>query len=238
MNPAEVVLVWLAVGAGCVVQGGAGFGFALLSAPFIVIVEPDLVPAPLIICGLVLNALVIFRDHPGLDLEGTGWLVAGAVPGSVAGAAVVSAVANGSLDVLVAVVIGGLIVLSVLSPRVEPGRPTLAAAGVLSGFAGTATSVGGPPVALALQHRSGVSLRGTLAAYFTVSGVISLVMLGAFGELGWRQLRLGALLVPAVVAGFSLSHPIARRLDRGHTRTAVLAFSSVSVAILVVRQLV
>lgn len=236
MSGIEVALVWLAVGAGCVVQGGAGFGFALLSAPFLVIVEPDFVPGPLIVAGLFLNLLVIRRDHVGLDLGGTAWIFAGAVPGAVAGAAVVSAVPDSALEVLVAVVIGGLIVVSLLSPHVEPGRKGLAGAGLLSGFSGTATSVGGPPVALALQHRAGLSLRGTLAAYFSLSSLLSLSLLAAFGELGGRELRLGALLVPSVVVGFSLSAPLARFLDGGHTRRAVLLFSTISVVALGVRR--
>jgi uncharacterized membrane protein YfcA len=113
----------------------------------------------------------------------------------------------------------------------------LFAAGALSGLSGTATSVGGPPVALALQHEPGIRLRATLGAFFFASSVVALASLAIFGALGWRDIVLGAVLVPAEVIGFAVSSHAVRALDRGRTRHAVLVISSISAVVVLARAL-
>ena len=62
--------------------------------------------------------------------------------------------------------------------RLPINRGTLLPAGLLSGFAGTATSIGGPPLALLYQHSDRPGVRTTLAVYFTTGAAISLTGLG------------------------------------------------------------
>ena len=54
-------------------------------------------------------------------------------------------------------------------------RRTLVGAGIASGIMGTATAIGGPPMAVVYQHEGGPRARGTLAAFFTVGAVISAI---------------------------------------------------------------
>ena len=109
----------------------------------------------------------------------------------------------------------------------------LLAAGHL-GFTGTASSIGGPPIALIYQRVHGQTLRGTLALYFLVGSVL---VLAAFGKLDGKVLLESAQLVPFMVAGFACSTRAAKLLDRGRTRQAVLAVSTVSAIALIANQL-
>ena len=99
------------------------------------------------------------------------------------------------------------------------------AAGFASGFGATTTSIGGPPMALLYQDASGPSLRGTLAGFFAVGNLLSMVTLTVVGELGSWELFTGLLFVPAVFAGFRLSVLVTPVLDRGYTRPVVLTVS-------------
>lgn len=237
MTPLEIGVVGAAATVGAFVQGSAGFGFALVAAPLVAMVAPETLPVALLVSGLAVNAMVIARDHTGVHVAGAAWALAGNLPGSVVGAGIVAAVSEGSLDVVVAAIVLTLVAVSLAAPDVLPTARTLFGAGVLSGITGTASSVSGPPVALALQHASGTRLRGTLAGYFLPSGLVALGALAAVGELEAADVGVGALLVAPTALGFALSSHGARRLEGGRSRTVVLGISGASALALVIRQL-
>ena len=116
--------------------------------------------------------------------------------------------------------------LSMVTARLRPTPGTLVSAGFASGFMGTTTSVGGPPMALVYQRSDGPAFRSTLAIYFAAGAVMSLTALAIAGRVGAHELRLGLLLWPGVVVGFLLSKPLTRYLDDGRTRAMVLAISA------------
>ena len=70
-----------------------------------------------------------------------------------------------------------------------------------------------------------VRLRGTLAAYFIIGTIISLLALSWAGRFTREELRLSLLLIPGTVLGYFLSRRAAAYLDAGYTRVAVLAVS-------------
>src|SRR5262249_44558883 len=113
----------------------------------------------------------------------------------------------------------------------------LVLAGFAAGVMGTATSVGGPPVALIYQHQSGARLRATLSGFFLMGSLLSIATLALIGRFGPEQLRLGLALLPRPLAGYAASAPLARLLDRGFTRAAVLALCGISGLVLIVRHL-
>jgi uncharacterized membrane protein YfcA len=115
-----------------------------------------------------------------------------------------------------------------------PTRAVLFGAGTASGFMATAAGLGGPPVALIYQRAPGRRLRGTLAAYFIIGTVVSLVALAAVGRFTHEEARLSLFLIPGTVLGYLLSHRAAAFLDAGYTRTAVLAVSALAAVSVIV----
>jgi uncharacterized membrane protein YfcA len=107
-------------------------------------------------------------------------------------------------------------------------------AGAASGFMATAAGLGGPPVALVYQHESGLRLRGTLAAYFIVGTVLSLVALAWAGRFGADEMRLSLFLIPGTVLGYFMSGRAAAYLDDGRTRAAVLLASGLAAVSVIV----
>tara|TARA_B100001105_G_C22368054_1_gene433600 strand:- start:1042 stop:1461 length:420 start_codon:yes stop_codon:yes gene_type:complete len=129
------------------------------------------------------------------------------------------------------------VLLSASGLQLPPTPKSLIGAGTLSGFMGTTSSIGGPPMALLYQGTEGIRLRGTLAVFFTIGVVISLVALAAVGRFGLRELSLGLLLQPGILAGFFLSSRMAGILDHGYTRQAVLSVAGVLGTVVIIRQL-
>jgi uncharacterized membrane protein YfcA len=108
---------------------------------------------------------------------------------------------------------------------------------MVSGITGTATSIGGPPIALVYQHDPGPRVRSTLGAYFLVGVVVSLAALAFGGQLDSREVYAGAVLLPFVVAGFLLARPLRRLVDGHILRAALLAVVSASGVVLIVQSL-
>lgn len=230
----HLVLASLIIALAAVVQGSVGFGLALLSAPLLALIEPRLVPGPLILASVALTVLMSLRDREAIDLGGVGWALVGRIPGTALGALLLAVVARDDLIVLfgVLVVLGALIMG--LGPPIRPRRATLLGAGLLSGLMGTSSSIGGPPVALLYQHEGGPRMRSTLSAYFTIGALMSIAALALVGRFGRYELGATLVLIPGIVVGFLVSSRTAHWLDRGRTRLAVLWVSGASGVLLIV----
>lgn len=128
-------------------QASTGFGMGMLAAPVVAMVDPTLLPATLILPALLVTILVTVRERQHLDLRGTGWALVGRIPGSILGACLVALLSKEGLAWVVVVVVLSGLVLAVRGWAPKPVRLNLIAAGAASGIMGTATSIGGPPMA-------------------------------------------------------------------------------------------
>ena len=141
----ELAIATLAVFVGSALQGSVGFGFAIVAAPVLFLVDPLWVPGPIIFSALVLTSLTAIRERDAIDYRGFAWGLAGRLPGTFAGAALVSAISAEQLATPLGLLVLLAVAISASTARFEPGPRTLFGAGVLSGFMGTASSIGGPP---------------------------------------------------------------------------------------------
>jgi uncharacterized membrane protein YfcA len=228
VTPLEWLVAEAVVVVGSVLQGAVGFGLGLLGAPILVILDPSLVPGPLLAAALVLSVLVAYRDHRAVDFRGVGWALVGRVPGTLLGAAVIAAIPRRETSLLVGATVLVAVGLVATGTRVARTRSALFGAGTLSGFMATTSSIGGPPIALLYQDSQGGRVRGTLSGFFLVGLLISLGALALVGRFGRAEIVSSLLLLPAVVIGFLLSARIAEVLDRGHTRKAILTASALA----------
>lgn len=236
MSLPDLLVAGGTVAAAACVQGAVGFGLSLLAVPILLLIDPSLVPVPLIVASLTINVGSSYRNRGGID-RGVRWALLGSVPGTVLGAWAIAILPQRPLAITLGVLTLAAVVVSASGLEVAPTTGSLLAAGVISGFTGTTSSIGGPPLALMYQRAHGSIVRGTLAMYFLVGSVLSLVALALFGKLGERELASSALLAPFILLGFACSKPAARLLDRGRTRGAVLVVSTVSALVLIGNQL-
>jgi hypothetical protein len=231
----QIVAAFVAVAGGAAVQGSVGFGLSLVAVPLLALIEPRLLPGPLLCVAIVLTLLLSHRERHSIDFHGVTWGIAGRVPGAVVGAVALEVVPQQQLSLM----FGGLVILAVLISllplRIRPTAPRLLGAGLLSGFMGTTAAVGGPPIALLLQHSPGPQLRGTLSGFFVLGASVSLLALIVIGRFGLSELWLAFLLLPGILVGFWASGHTARLLDRGYTRPVVLALSSAAAIAVILR---
>ena len=236
MSVIALVLVTVLVAGAACIQGAAGFGMALLAAPLLTLVDRSFAPAPLVLAVLPLSVLIAQRDWAHLDRRGLAWAIGGRLPGVVLGAVAAAALSQHTLALVLGLGVLAAVGLSMVTARLRPTPGTLVSAGFASGFMGTTTSIGGPPMALVYQRSDGPAFRSTLAIYFAAGAVMSLTALAVAGRVGAHELRLGLLLWPGVILGFLLSRPLTRYLDEGRTRPMVLAISAAAALLLIAEE--
>lgn len=233
----ELVIAIVAVVAGACLQGSLGFGLGLVAAPVLVILDSRLVPGVILGIGVPLTYLMAWRERQSLDVRGVSWAIAGRMVGTVFGTLAVVALTEQALALFFAFSLMTAVALSVAGLSVTPTPRTMLAAGVGSGFMGTATSVGGPPMALLLQREEGASLRASLAAFMAFGATFSLVALVSAGQFSRIDAVTTVVLAVPALAGFALSRWTNRVLDQGYTRTVVLIFATASAVSILIKTL-
>ena len=223
---------------GALVQGSVGFGLNLIAAPILALIDPTLVPGPALASAFILTILITRRERASIDARGVRWAMVGRVPGTILAAVAISSLPERGLAVFFALLVLLAVVMSTLRWHPRPTTGTLLGAGALSGFMGTATSIGGPPIALVYQREQGPIIRATLSGYFVLGSILSMAVLALIGEFGGDEILATAALVPGLLCGFWLSRQTTRLLDRGYARHAILVVSAGSALTLLVSELV
>lgn len=211
---------------GALVQGTAGFGFAIVVAPLLRLMGPGMVPVPVLTAIAAVIVLTMLRERRHIELGGAAWVLAARVPGVFVGAFLL-----GVLDErIISFTIAGLVLFAVgslaLGARIPFNHVTQTIAGLTSGITSTTTSIGGPPIALLYREREGPEMRSTLAAIFIVGLVLSFFALGVNGRVTSDALWIGFGLWPGTVLGFFGSSFLRRHIDGERLKGAVLVIST------------
>ena len=235
----ETALACAGVLAGGFVQSATGFGFALVAAPALTATLGPLVAVPTIaLVGSIVNALTLAGERRRSALLGrrAAVLIAASVPGMAVGALVLANAPRDLLRGLVAVVTLAS-VAAYVSQRGQAAaggrRASGVAPAVLAGALGAASGINGPPLVAHLRRWGATpeQMRETLAAFFLVSGLLTLGAIAVVGALDLAP-DLG-LLLAAAVAGQLLGGLAFARLA-AFREPAVLATLALAAALAVV----
>jgi uncharacterized protein len=232
-NVAVVAIISLAVVIGAVIQGSIGFGYALVAVPAMVVLLPWAVPVTPLFLALPMTVLMSAKEWRSIDLGGFALITGGRLVGTIAGVILLVLVPKGYLSTLTGLLIMAAALGSVLKPDFEVRNSTRLTGGVASGVVGTVAALGGTPLALVYQDRSGAELRSTLAISFVVGIAMSLVGLGLAGKVEGRHVVLALELLPGLLVGLWASRWVVKRLEERWLRPAVLIFAAVAGVVII-----
>ena len=173
----EFLVEFVAVLVRAMVQGSVGFGLALVVVSALTLVRPEALPATLLLIVMPLGVFLAFKERRAIDVSGLAYVLSGRLLGTLGGVGLLLLVPDRYLSVLFGVLVVLAALTSAVSPDLPLRNPTRLAGGVVSGVMGTAAGIGGPPLALVYQSRSGPEVRSTLALAFFVGTAISLLAL-------------------------------------------------------------
>jgi len=223
-----MMLVLVVVGA--VAQRVAGLGFAMLVAPFLVLLlGPHHGVFVVNVCGMISSLLIIPRVWLDIDWSMFRWLTPAALAGTIPGALIAAALPAGPLSLVIGAVVLAALVLSLLLSRADvvvTGRPARAAAGVLSGLTNAMAGVGGPAVSAyaVLARWPQRPFAATLQPFFAAMGaavIITKLILDPTQapEIGWW---VWAAITVAIVAGIFGGEWVQRYVSDRSARLFVL----------------
>jgi len=227
----------IAVVLGALVQSGVGLGLGVVAAPVVTLLDPALMPGSMLIAGAALPVLILAREARHTDWPGVSWALAGRIAGTAAGIWLVTAVPVQALGILVGAAVLAVIAAGSLGRELPRNRWTLLGAGVVSGTTGTATSIGGPPVALLYQRERGARVRATLSLFLCVGNSLAIAALAVAGRMPAPDVGAGLIFLGCAAAGLAAAARFRRFLDAGRIRAALLVTASASATILIVHSL-
>ncbi|MGC9403995.1 sulfite exporter TauE/SafE family protein [Vibrio genomosp. F10] len=213
---------------GSFVQTAIGFGLAIVAAPLLFLISPDYVPAPICLVALFISILNARKHRASVSIGGLKMALIGRVPGSIAGGFLLVMVSTDVLALWLGFLVLFAVAVSLLPYRIEPTPMRMGIAGFFSGFFGTSSSIGGPPMALLLQHQEANQLRGNLSAFFVFSSLISLIIQIPAGFLNTHHLWITIPLIPASWLGYRLAIATTQTLPKEIIRAGALVLCSVS----------
>ena len=218
-------------------QSVVGLGLGLVAAPVVTLVDPSLMPELMLWLAVGLPLVTLTAERQDIDWGGLGWSFPPRALGTVGGVLAVTWMPDRVLGVLVGVMVLAAVVATWRTVRIPLTRGTLVTAGLVSGFSGTATSIGGPPLAILYQHRPPREIRTTLAVYFLGGAALSLAGLALAGEVNQHDALLALALAPTLLVGAVAGHLLRPLLPADRVRPAVLLVCGASSLVLLVRSI-
>ncbi|MCE9623450.1 MAG: sulfite exporter TauE/SafE family protein [Actinomycetia bacterium] len=226
MTTGQLILIAVAIFSAAFVQVIAGFGFALLCMPIMVIavpVEQAVVVSTLISVLTTTWQALHLREHAQVPLLKR--LVPASFVGMPLGLVILNVVSDFALtlalgiSVLIAVVLlARNINLTHAGPRMDYGL------GFVSGVLNTSLSTNGPPLVFDLQARrlSAEEFRATMSATFALGNIGGLALFIADGKITRTGVNAALIALPAWALGQGLGWPIRKHFHGERFRRMVL----------------
>ena len=232
-----VALAMLLACLGAIVQGTIGFGLGVVVTPVLAIFRPELVPVASLLAAGALPIGTLIDEWRHFHFPTFAWIFGPRIPGTLLGAWLVTQLPLAAMQVTVALIVLLMVGLSAVRLDVPRNRGTLMAAGLVSGTTGTATGIGGPPLAMVLINDEPARARATMAGLFLIGMMMSLVTLWLGGAVHRESVTVGALMAPMTIVGLLIARKLRSRIGRQGFRRGVFAASTVSALILLVQAL-
>ncbi|MGL6314204.1 sulfite exporter TauE/SafE family protein [Vibrio sp. WXL103] len=213
---------------GAFIQTATGFGMAIVASPLLLYISPDYIPGPIIIVGLFIASINTYKYRTQISLKGLRKSTVGLLPGSCVGAAILYFIDVAQLSVLLGSTVLIAVGASLLPIKLEVTPRRLMLAGFFSGFLGTSSGIGGPPMALLLQHQAVNKIRANLAGFFLMSSALSLLIQIPIGYMSIKHVWLALPLIPAAYLGHKLALYALPRLSAKWVRNVSLTLCVVA----------
>jgi uncharacterized membrane protein YfcA len=234
MSSAAIILITFAA---AIVNGAIGYGFSSITVPLALFLVSNRVLNPaLVAIEVVLNAYVVWVNRSSLRIVASrvATVVAGLVPGVVAGTLVLSRISPAWVKLVTYVVLLPVILLQAAGLR-RPIRAERAAGaffGVGLGLLYSVTTISGPPLATALNNQ-GLSPREFRAALGLVRLAESAMTATAYLVAGLfirDSVALVPFIVPSVAIGVPIGVVLIRHLSAETFRRICMSFDAWIVA--------
>ncbi|KPZ73643.1 Sulfite exporter TauE/SafE [Shewanella sp. P1-14-1] len=235
IDPQTLMLASVIIFLGALTQGLIGFGLAVVASPLLYIIDPQLVPVPVIACGFSIALITLLRERTPLKFNGLQYALLGRVPGGFLGAGLLIFAPQAVLGLAIAFIVAAAVILSIYKITAPVNKITLFIAGVLSGVFGNIAAIGGPPLAILLAGKDAPQFRAALSIFFVFSSMIAMLILIVAGLVELKHIWLSLMLLPSVFLGSLVAGKLTNKVDKEKTRMATLVLCGLSAIVLTIK---
>lgn len=215
------------------VNGAVGYGFSSITVPFalMLVTSRTLNPA-IVLVEVMLNAYVLWDNRTGLGAvrRRTSWMIAGLVPGVVAGAFLIARIDADRVKLGVLLMLLPLLLLQAAGYRrpIPSERAVEVPFGAAIGVLYSVTTISGPPLAAFLNNQSMTrrEFRAAMASVRLAESLLTAATYGLLGLYGSETLRAAAAIVPSLILGLPAGAYLIRKLDPEAFRRVCMSFDA------------
>lgn len=231
------IFLGLIIFIGSTVQGVIGFGLGTISTPIMALLKPDLVPVVVLCLAFIIACSTLHRAWAETDWKMVLYSNLARLPGTFLAVWALAVLTTNSLQLFIGCAVIFTMILSSLGWTPKVNAPNTLIAGGLSGFLGTSTSIGGPPMALLMKTFNPAKARGTLAATFVFGSIVSMVTLAIGGQITTYQLKYAVIYLPLAILGLVAANYFNRFVDRRLLNRTVIIVSIGASLVLIIQSL-
>ena len=207
----EFVLIAAIIFIGSLTQGMTGFGFALVSIPFLSMIIDIKLAIPLVaLCGAVINIGLLVKMKNEIKIKEVKNLVIGSLIGTPLGAYFLSSFDSGLLKQILGFLILIFLIFTVFKiiKPVGLNRNWGYVFGFIAGVLGGAFNTNGPPILIYmfLQGWNKTEQKAVLTGFFVIATIAIIISHISMGILTLNILTDFLYYLPAVLAGIYLGH--------------------------------
>ncbi len=223
---------------GAFTQGLTGFGSALVSLPVLVMyMDIHTAVSLCVLNGLLITSFLSLQLKSHLDWHKIGPLLAGCLPGIVAGALFLKNTSKPIFLLLLgAMLISYSLYRLLFNPRIrELGKSWAVVAGFFTGAISAAFSAGGPPAIIytTLTGWSKNEIKATLSIFFFMGGIFTVLAHLLSGIATWEAFMAFGYCLPLVLAGVWSGSVLYKRFKtEGYIRLVLIALLLLGVIML------
>lgn len=205
---------------GCL-QGSIGFGMAVVALPFLIVIEPALLPQSMLLASMPFAILMALRTWGDCEWRDVVFISLARMPGTLVAVWLLGILSQDFIALTAAILVIAAVIISIRAPAINRTMPVLGIAGFVSGLFTATAAIGGPPIALIFQHETGAKIRSTMSFMAVISLTFTVLILSVGGQLDGTDLRTGLSIAPAPLVGLYLSRFLIPYSDQ-RLRTFVL----------------
>ena len=210
------------------IQGLLGYGFAVISSPILVQIDPVLVPALLSLLAFPLTIKIFTRERSQVIWSPMKYLLIGRLAGGPLGLICLIYLEQRILSITVGAIVLFAGLASYFGWTLERNFRNSFNAGMFSGIFAMIAGVGGPPIAILYRDTKGKEFRPSLNAVFTFGILITLTLLLIDGRIYQDHFFLFLYMIIPTFLGISLSSKLFMKVSDKVISNGVIWFSIIS----------
>ena len=215
------------------IQGITSFGFALISAPLLMIIISPNIAIPIIIMNaLIINTTLLIEVRKGIDLRIISPLIVGGIIGLPIGTYLLIFLDVGIIKIIVGIIIITFSICLIKGYRKKIRREKLSFGliGISSGILQSSTSMSGPPVILSYtnQNFNKKSFRANIVGYFWVLNLATIPVFYVSNIINLEVTRYAINFIPITIIGVIIGIKLSSKIKEKIFQKIVLIIVSIS----------